>query len=225
MALSPHPAIRQQQSRQTTLAGINVATHTPARPSGSNCLGPQTTTSHHNGHGQRFLRTTPQGQSVYLYGTDQYTVLAETHQASALTTSNAETVYLPAASGPMPVVALINSETSAAYADHLNTSRRLTDAQGRPRWQWAFSGFGERAAQSIPRANLHTIQYSLRYLGPVDDGNSLFYNGNQFYDPLAGRYTQADPIGLYGGTGLGPWGESAVLYRPTGAAKWSVKAF
>jgi hypothetical protein len=33
----------------------------------------------------------------------------------------------------------------------------------------------------------------------VDDGNGLFYNFNRFYDPLAGRYTQADPIGLNGG--------------------------
>jgi RHS repeat-associated protein len=99
----------------------------------------------------------------------------------------------------VPVVAVINGEPFAVYTDHLNTPRRLTDAQGRPRWQWAFSGFGKQAAQSIPRANLPTIQYSLRYPGQVDDGNGLFYNFNRFYDPLAGRYTQADPIGLGGG--------------------------
>jgi RHS repeat-associated protein len=99
----------------------------------------------------------------------------------------------------MPVVALINGEPFAVYTDHLNTPRRLTDAQGRPRWQWAFSGFGEQAAQSIPRTGLPTVSYSLRYPGQVDDGNGLFYNFNRFYDPLVGRYTNADPIGLDGG--------------------------
>ena len=105
----------------------------------------------------------------------------------------------PCRQRPHARAGLINGEPFAVHADHLNTPRRLTDAQGRPRWQWAFSGFGEQTAQSIPRTNLPTIQYSLRYPGQVDDGNGLFYNFNRFYDPLAGRYTQADPIGLAGG--------------------------
>ncbi len=178
---------------------LHQATHTPGCPSGTGCLGPQTTVSHHNGHGQRFLRTTPQGQSVYLYGTDQYTVLAETHQTSALTTSSTEHIYLPTASGPMPVIAIIDGQRFAVHADHLNTPRRLTDASNRPRWQWAYSAFGDLAAQSLPTQGLPTVSYALRYPGQVDDFNGLFYNFNRFYDPRVGRYTQADPIGLEGG--------------------------
>jgi RHS repeat-associated protein len=160
-------------------------------------------------------------QIAFTYAPDGYSVLAEVNQTlvGATTVANTtETVYLPTASGPMPVVALINGEPFAVYTDHLNTPRRLTDAQDRPRWQWAFSGFGKQAAQSIPRANLPTIQYSLRYPGQVDDGNGLFYNFNRFYDPLAGRYTQADPIGLEGGWNrFGYVGGNAISYvDPTG---------
>ncbi|PPD28146.1 MAG: hypothetical protein CTY21_13295 [Methylomonas sp.] len=81
----------------------------------------------------------------------------------------------------------------------MNTPRRLTDASNRPRWQWAYSAFGDLPAQSLPAAGLSTLSYALRYPGQVDDGNGLFYNFNRFYDPRVGRYTQADPTGLDGG--------------------------
>ena len=181
---------------------MSQVTAVPPCPSGLNCSGPQTTLSRYNGHNQRYLRGNAAGQTVFTYAPDGYSVLAEVQHTligSTTVSNTTETVYLPTASGPMPVVALINGAPFAVYADHLNTPRRLTDAQGRPRWQWAFSGFGEQAAQSIPRTGLPTVSYSLRYPGQVDDGNGLFYNFNRFYDPLAGRYTNADPIGLDGG--------------------------
>lgn len=217
----------------TSLAGRTMAhdsagrlhqtTHTPACPSGNNCLGPQTTTSHHNGHGQRFLRTTPQGQSVFMYGTDQYTVLSETHQTSALTTSSTEHIYLPTASGPMPVIAIIDGQRFAVHSDHLNTPRRLTDASNQPRWQWAYSAFGDLPAQSLPAAGLSTVSYALRYPGQVDDGNGLFYNFNRFYDPRVGRYTQADPIGLDGGWNRFAYGNGnpMVYVDPMGLFGWA----
>jgi uncharacterized protein RhaS with RHS repeats len=127
---------------------------------------------------------------VFTYAPDGYSVLSEVEQRliGATTVSNTlENLYLPTASGPMPVVALINGAPFAVHADHLNTPRRLTDAQGRPRWQWAFSGFGEQGAQSIPAAGQPAISYSLRYPGQVDDGNGLLYNFNRFYDPSFGR--------------------------------------
>jgi RHS repeat-associated protein len=85
------------------------------------------------------------------------------------------------------------------HSDHLNTPRKLSDKKGQPRWQWAYSGFGEIGAQSLTTATLSEVRYNLRYPGQVDDGNGLFYNWHRFYHPGTGRYTQADPIGLEGG--------------------------
>ena len=60
--------------------------------------------------------------------------------ATTVSTTTEPSIYLPTASGPMPVVAVINGTPYAIHADHLNTPRRLTDAQGWPRGQWAFHG-------------------------------------------------------------------------------------
>ena len=185
-----------------TAGRVSQVTAIPPCPSGLNCLSQQATLSRYNGHNQRFLRETDQGQTVFVYGPDGYSVLFESeHRLVDATTvsTTTETIYLPTGNGPMPVVAVINGAPYAIHADHLNTPRRLTDAQGQPRWQWPFSGFGEQAPQTIPAAGQPAIRFSLRYPGQVDDGYGLFYNFNRFYDPLAGRYTNADPIGLDGG--------------------------
>jgi RHS repeat-associated protein len=99
----------------------------------------------------------------------------------------------------MPVAAVINGVQYAVHSDHLNTPRRLSDANKAVRWQWPYSGFGEIAPQATPAAGQAPLSYALRYPGQVDDGNGLFYNWNRFYDPRVGRYTSADPIGLEGG--------------------------
>jgi RHS repeat-associated protein len=172
----------------------------PPCPSGLNCSGQQTTLSRFNGWGQRFLRDTPNAQSVFSYGTEGFNLLSETTRnlsTSALSTT--DHIWLPTASEPMPIAAVIDGVHYAVHADHLNTPRRLTDASKAVKWQWPYSGFGEIAPQSTPAAGQAPLNYSLRYPGQIDDGNGLFYNWHRFYDPRVGRYTKADPIGLEGG--------------------------
>ncbi|MBL8387689.1 MAG: hypothetical protein JNK17_05715 [Hydrogenophaga sp.] len=176
------------------------ATAVPPCPTGTNCLGAQTTLSRFNGWGQRYLRDTPATQSVFSYGMEGHNLLSETTRylsTSALSTT--EHIYLPTASGPMPVAVVINGVHYAVHSDHLNTPRRLTDANKVVKWQWPYSGFGEIAPQATPATGQAAISYALRYPGQIDDGNGLFYNWNRFYDPRVGRYTSADPIGLEGG--------------------------
>ncbi|HEX5739074.1 MAG TPA: RHS repeat-associated core domain-containing protein, partial [Hydrogenophaga sp.] len=154
----------------------------------------------YNGQHQRVLREDPTGQTVYVYGTDGHNVLGEYRQAStASAVQRTEHIYLPTASGPMPVAAVISGQHYAVHSDHLNTPRRLTDSARRVRWQWAYSGYGETQAQSLAVGSLATVPYHLRYPGQVDDGNGLFYNWHRFYHPGSGRYVSADPIGLEGG--------------------------
>ncbi|GKS85425.1 hypothetical protein AVMA1855_14755 [Acidovorax sp. SUPP1855] len=121
-----------------------------------------------------------------------------------------EVIYLPTASGPMPVAAQINGRLYAIDADHLNTPRRLTNTQGQVVWQWLITGFGEANpttgatgyAQSGQGATSYSeaVKFDLRYPGQVwDEETGLAYNLNRYYDREGGRYIQADPIGLDGG--------------------------
>jgi RHS repeat-associated protein len=128
--------------------------------------------------------------------------------------STTEYIYLPTANGPMPIAVQIGANLYAIDSDHLNTPRRLTDANGRPVWQWVTTGFGElepttaatgfiRARLNIgtPIANTAAVQFNLRYPGQQYDAETgLFYNHHRTYDPyLTVGYTQADPLGLDGG--------------------------
>jgi RHS repeat-associated protein len=113
----------------------------------------------------------------------------------------------------MPIAAVINGATYAIHSDHLNTPRKLTNANGQAVWQWSYSAFGEDKP-TIARnrfANLETtpnpgttniseVKFHLRYPGQyADDESGLFYNGYRSYRAIDGRYTQGDPIGLRGG--------------------------
>ena len=46
-----------------------------------------------------------------------------------------EVIYLPTASGPMPIATQINGRLYAIDSDHLNTPRRLTNSQGQVAWE------------------------------------------------------------------------------------------
>jgi RHS repeat-associated protein len=161
----------------------------------------------YNGQHQRVLKDEPTGQTVYAYGTAGHNVLGEYRQAAgAGAVQSTEHIYLPTASGPMPVATVIGGQHFAVHADHLNTPRRLTDSAHRVRWQWVYSGYGETAAQALALPSVANVAYNLRYPGQVDDGNGLFYNWHHFYHPASGRYVSADPIGLEGGgIGLRMW--------------------
>ena len=82
----------------------------------------------------------------------------------------------------------------------------MTSADGTLLWQWPYSAFGDEqptvAAKrfaSVPAVE-GEFEFNLRYPGQYFDKESgLHYNGFRTYDPVTGRYTQGDPIGLDGG--------------------------
>lgn len=80
-----------------------------ASPSGLNCSGPVTTLSRFNGWRLRYLRETDRAQTVFTYGQDGHNLLSQTTRVAGTTQlSTTELIYLPTASGPMPVAAVIN---------------------------------------------------------------------------------------------------------------------
>jgi RHS repeat-associated protein len=150
---------------------------------------------------------------AYLYD-EEGTLLAEYGSGGVASAGNAKYIYLPTATGPQPVLTIQSDKPYAVHADHLNTPRRLTQADGQVAWQWAYSAFGDEApttaanrftnASTNPTTGTTAVKqvtFNLRYPGQYADAESnLFYNYFRSYDAKTGRYTQSDPIGLWGGS-------------------------
>ncbi|EOL8951106.1 RHS repeat-associated core domain-containing protein [Cronobacter dublinensis] len=85
------------------------------------------------------------------------------------------------------------------YHTELNgLPERVTDADGHTLWRGQFSTWGKTERElSVPQWQ---VPQNLRFQGQyLDRESGLHYNLFRYYDPVAGRYTQMDPIGLLGG--------------------------
>jgi RHS repeat-associated protein len=164
--------------------------------------------------------TNPDGSTVqkagmsYVYDEDG-TLIAQTLTGGATTTwgQSARYIYLPTASGPMPVAAIYGTKHYAIQSVHLNTPRRLIQSDGQVAWQWAYSAFGEEQPtvaknrfanlalnQAFGSSTVPAVTFNLRYPGQYfDQESNLHYNGHRSYCANCGRYTQSDPIDLQGG--------------------------
>ena len=149
---------------------------------------------------------------AYMYD-EEGNLLSETGTGGANSTGSKQYIYLPTASGPMPIAVIIDGKPYGIVSDHLNTPRHLIDSKGQVVWQWAYSAFGDEQPTQLanrfadpeltPNAGTtgaSPIEFNLRYPGQYFDKESgLFYNMRRSYDKNSGRYTQPDPIGLDGG--------------------------
>ena len=149
---------------------------------------------------------------TYVYAEDS-SLLAEYGEGSAATSGSAQYLWLPTANGPMPIAAVVNGQTYAVHSDHLNTPRKLTQANGQAVWQWAYSAFGDEQPTTAAKrftsemtnpttgtTSTPEVTFNLRYPGQYfDKETGLHYNYFRTYAPGTGRYTQPDPIGLDGG--------------------------
>lgn len=158
--------------------------------------------------------TTQKAGMSYVYDEDG-TLISDTLTGGASTTwgQSAKYIYLPTASGPMPVAAIYGTKHYAIQSDHLNTPRRLVQSDGQVAWQWAYSEFGDEQPtvasnrfantalnQSFGTTTVPAVTFNLRYPGQYyDQESNLYYNYHRSYSATIGRYTQADPIGLQGG--------------------------
>jgi RHS repeat-associated protein len=83
--------------------------------------------------------------------------------------------------------------------DALGSAAGLTGLTGAYINRYSYLPFGESlsATESIPNRFRYVGAY-----GVLDDQNGLYYMRARFYSPAEGRFTQADPIGLAGGSNL-----------------------
>jgi RHS repeat-associated protein len=75
------------------------------------------------------------------------------------------------------------------HPDDLTSTSIQTDTNGAPVQNYEYSAFG----QSRYTQNTNLFKVSRRYTGQIlDDNTGLYYYNARYYDPMLGRFTQAD---------------------------------
>jgi RHS repeat-associated protein len=166
----------------------------------------------------------PAGTVHYLYDQDGH-LIAEANAATGATTRD----YIWLASNDndpidLPLAIAETTTLTMVHADHLGRPTRMTDAAKSTVWQATWKPWGEIHSLS------GTLPQNLRYPGQyyqIETG--LHYNHHRMYDPITGRYTQADPLrfvdgpSVYAYAGSSPFmktdreGLSHIRIRPNGS--------
>lgn len=82
--------------------------------------------------------------------------------------------------------------------DYLGTPQLAVNSRGQQTWKGVSEAFGKTQLEPTNK-----ITMNLRFPGQYfDQETSLHYNGFRHYNPMLGRYIQADPVGLRGGINL-----------------------
>lgn len=149
----------------------------------------------YNGLGQRSRKVLADGTATrYVYGL-KGELLAETDDVG---TVRKEYVYL---NGRLLVVNDIAANaTYYVHADHLGTPKLMTGQTGQIVWSAEHDPFGAAMVNEDPDGDGIAVTLNVRFPGQYYDSETgLHYNYFRYYDPITGRYTTSDPIGLAGG--------------------------
>ena len=104
------------------------------------------------------------------------------------------------------------------HTDQIGTPLEVTDDTGGMVWRAYYKTWGALEAL-VPRE----IEQNLRFQGQYHDAETgLHYNTFRYYDPVVGRFTTQDPIGLLGGKNLYQYTSNPVIWiDPLGWMPWS----
>ncbi|OSI08531.1 hypothetical protein BWD07_12055, partial [Neisseria canis] len=88
------------------------------------------------------------------------------------------------------------------HNDQIGIPREMTDGEGNIVWRGEYDGWGK--LDNVESANLkEDVHQPFRLQNQyADKETGLHYNFFRYYDPHCGRFTQQDPIGLWGGENL-----------------------
>jgi RHS repeat-associated protein len=148
----------------------------------------------------------PAGTVHYLYDQDGH-LIAEANASTGATTRD----YIWLASNDndpvdLPLAIAETTTLTMVHADHLGRPTRMTDAAKATVWQAIWKPWGEVHSLS------GTLTQNLRFPGQyyqIETG--LHYNHHRNYDPVTGRYTQADPLGFVDGPSVYAYAGSSPL--------------
>jgi RHS repeat-associated protein len=101
------------------------------------------------------------------------------------------------------------------HTDHLNTPRLITGSTNPgARWRWDADPFGVGVPKDNP-TGAGAFEFNLRfpwqiYFAETEVNYNYYRDG---YDSTTGRYTQSDPVGLYGGLNTYAYGEGNPIWN------------
>lgn len=111
--------------------------------------------------------------------------------------------------GTNPVFMVENGQYYYYHNDHLGTPQKITNSTGIVVWSAEYAAFGAAAVDQSS-----TVVNNLRFPGQYfDEETGLHYNWHRYHDPETGRYTQVDPIGLWGGINVYEYADSNPIRR------------
>ena len=140
----------------------------------------------YNGSGQR-VKKIVNGVSTIFHFSSAGRLIAESNGAGAV---KAEYVYL----NNQPIVMFEGTNSYFYVNDHLGTPQKITDSAGAVVWSAEYKPFGETISITA------SITNNLRFPGQYYDAETgLNYNYLRDYNPMIGRYVEADRIGIQNG--------------------------
>ena len=159
----------------------------------------------YNGSGQRIIKKTgpaasnsASGQNTVYHYDLTGKLIEETAGDGKLFV---DYVYVGAAPLAMVRKQANGEETFYYHNDHLATPKVMTDKLKKVVWNIEFDPFGNEAADQGRQNSIRNVENNLRFAGQYFDAETgLSYNGQRTYDSGLGRYLEADPLGLGGGS-------------------------
>jgi RHS repeat-associated protein len=137
----------------------------------------------YNGNGQRVKKDVNGTIAIFHYNQSGQ-IIAESNNVGTI---NTEYLYL----NGQPLSKIEGANIYYYHNDHLGTPQKMTDASGTVVWAADYKPFGEATI------TVSTITNNLRFPGQYFDVETgLHYNYSRDYNPVLGRYVQADVIGI-----------------------------
>ncbi|WP_242014774.1 RHS repeat-associated core domain-containing protein [Stenotrophomonas maltophilia] len=186
----------------TTSIGSKTFTYSDANRMNAVKQGNATLESYgYNHRGERVLRTPGSGAAqITLYDEagqwlGNYSATGQAQQ-QAIWLDNYPVALINVPSAGVP-------ELTYVQPDHLGTPRVVIDpVRDVAIWEWSNKSevFGNQIPSADPDGDGVAFELALRFPGQqATDASGLFYNYQREYEPMVGRYSQSDPIGLVGG--------------------------
>jgi RHS repeat-associated protein len=152
----------------------------------------------------------PVGQVAYTYDLDGHLITEATASSGVKTR---EYIWLPSNDNspvdlPLAVIDVATNTISYVHADHLGRPIRMTSPTKTTVWAATWKPWGE--VQTLSGTTTNNLRYPGQYF-QIETG--LHYNHHRMYDPVTGRYTQADPLRFVDGPSVYAYAKNSPFMR------------